>query len=94
MSDTVLPPVGSVVISKAGRDANRYFVVVAHCKEVGYVMISDGALRKIDNPKKKKLKHLSEKSIIIPVIKERLANGERVYDYEIRSHLDALGYNT
>lgn len=77
MSDTVLPSIGSVVISMAGRDADRYFVVVAYCKETDYVLIADGALRKVDNPKKKKLKHLKEKSIIIPVIKERLEMGER-----------------
>ncbi len=46
MSDTVLPSIGSVVISMAGRDADRYFVVVAYCKETDYVLIADGALRK------------------------------------------------
>lgn len=49
--------VGEIVRSKAGRDAGRYFVI----KEIingGYVLIVDGDLRKLERPKKKKLKHL------------------------------------
>lgn len=89
-----LPSIGSVVISKAGRDADRFFVVVGHCDDKKHVMLADGALRKVDNPKKKKVKHICIKGIVIPVIKERLEKKEKVFDYEIRSHLDALGYNS
>lgn len=47
-----LPCIGSVVISKAGRDADRFFVVISHCDDKKHVMLADGALRKVDNPKK------------------------------------------
>jgi ribosomal protein L14E/L6E/L27E len=89
-----LPCIGSVVISKAGRDAERFFVVIAHSDDKKHVLVADGALRKVDNPKRKKLKHISIKDVIIPVIKETLEAGEKVYDYELRSHLNALGYNS
>ena len=44
---------GDVVCSTAGRDAQRYFVIVEIIDEQ-YVRIADGALRKLSSPKKKK----------------------------------------
>ena len=52
---------GSIVISRAGRDSKREFVVVGLDKDApdgDIVYIADGRLRKIESPKKKKLKHL------------------------------------
>lgn len=47
---------GIIVRSKAGRDKGDLFVIL---KEEGeYVYIANGELRKVDRPKKKKLKHL------------------------------------
>ena len=89
-----LPCIGSVVISKAGRDVNRFFVVIGHSDDKRHVMIADGTLRKVDSPKKKKLKHISIKGVVIPVIRETLEAGGKIYDYELRSHLHALGYNS
>lgn len=48
---------GSIVLSKAGRDSGRIFAVVGKMDE-NHVYISDGRHRKLENPKKKKLKHL------------------------------------
>lgn len=48
---------GQFVLSIAGRDVNRIFVVLDVIDE-NYVMIADGMLRSINKPKKKKLKHL------------------------------------
>ena len=49
--------IGDLVLSKSGRDNGRYFVVVGIIDEA-YVYIADGSLRKLENPKKKKIKHL------------------------------------
>ena len=49
--------VGRVVFSKAGRDAGHYFVVVA-VLDKDHVAIANGCQRKVDNPKKKKIKHI------------------------------------
>jgi len=49
--------IGQLVKSKAGRDKGKLFII----KEIindKYVYIVDGELRKISNPKKKKVKHL------------------------------------
>lgn len=48
---------GDFVISKSGRDKGRIFMVVNIIDEA-YVYIADGSLRKLENPKKKKIKHL------------------------------------
>lgn len=48
---------GDLVISARGRDKGRIFMVVGVTNEA-YVYIADGSLRKLENPKKKKIKHL------------------------------------
>ena len=54
--------VGSIVRSAAGRDAKRIFVILAvegdSGAEGGYVWLADGKLRRIEKPKRKKLRHL------------------------------------
>lgn len=55
--------IGMVVKAIAGRDKDRFFVI----KEVkdNFVLIVDGKSRKLEFPKKKKIKHLRlTKSII------------------------------
>lgn len=49
---------GQLVVSLAGRDKNIICAVVGASEDEGYVMIADGKIRKVENPKKKKLKHL------------------------------------
>ena len=48
---------GTLVQSLAGRDKGRYAIVV-DLPEDNFALIADGKLRKVDAPKKKKLKHL------------------------------------
>ena len=50
--------VGSIVLSLAGRDRKRPFVIVALDEVNGYVYVADGKLRQIQHPKKKKSKHV------------------------------------
>ena len=45
---------GNIVLSKAGRDKGNYFVVLKTVDE-NFVYIADGDLRKVDNPKLKKM---------------------------------------
>ncbi len=48
---------GSIAVSTAGRDRNKVFIIVGVLDEK-YVLIANGKSRKIEKPKKKKLKHL------------------------------------
>ncbi len=50
--------VGRVVRSKAGRDKGRLFLVVGVSGDE-HLLLADGDLRKLEKPKKKKLKHLA-----------------------------------
>ncbi len=47
---------GRAVVSRAGRDQGRWFAVLS--VEDGFATIADGDLRKLEKPKRKKLKHL------------------------------------
>lgn len=77
---------GKVVHSKSGRDRNRYFIIVGILNE-DYVYISDGNLRKIEKPKKKKIKHLIFTDMIAQDIKELITNNKKVSNSMIRKFL-------
>lgn len=49
---------GRIVRSKAGRDAGRLFLVVGVIDRE-HLLLADGDLRKLEKPKKKKLRHLT-----------------------------------
>lgn len=78
--------IGRVVISRSGRDQGRAFLIVAILEEP-YVLIADGALRRLRQPKKKKLKHLDLQGIVLEGIGEKLKQGTKVFDAELRSAL-------
>lgn len=74
---------GRIVISRAGRDEGRRFVVIE--ADDTYAMIADGDLRKVDRPKKKKRKHLTATARVM-MFKQP---GQMPADHEIRSALVA-----
>lgn len=84
---------GRVVISSAGRDRGRAFLITGIADDK-HVYLADGALRKAAHPKKKKLMHLRVEPVSAEPIAKRLKDGIAVQDAEIRKHLLALGYNT
>ena len=49
---------GDFVVSRCGRDGGRLFIVTGLCGSE-YALIADGKFRKVEKPKKKKLKHVS-----------------------------------
>ena len=81
--------VGSIVRSKAGRDKGDFFIVLA--MEDGYVYMANGELRKVDQPKKKKLKHLQGTEEVSEFIVNKLAQGGRVTNSEVRKALAQAG---
>ncbi len=74
--------IGSIVFSRAGRDAGRFFIVTEITDDT-FVKIADGRLRKLEKPKKKKIKHLKATGDIATKIKEKLLNDDIIYDSEI-----------
>lgn len=79
---------GEIVYSKAGRDCGRKFVITGFA-ETHYVYISDGDLRRIEKPKKKKIKHLELTGIVIDSLSEKLTSKVKVTNSEIRKALSA-----
>ena len=84
MEDALQP--GQIVRSKAGRDKNRFFVIVM-IRDEDYVYISDGDLRKIEKPKLKKIKHLAKTNYIAEEITENLDKNTGVSNASIRDAL-------
>ena len=57
METTTDISVGQIVKSKAGRDKDTLYLVL-NIVDLSYVTVVDGRLKKLENPKKKKIKHL------------------------------------
>lgn len=74
--------IGDIVLSKAGRDKGGLFVVVA--LEDIFAFVADGDLRKIDSPKKKKLKHIKRTGAESEYIKDKLSDNLKVTNAELR----------
>lgn len=83
---------GRVAYSKVGRDKDKYFVIVGILNEE-YVYISNGDLRKIETPKKKKIKHLHIANIISEKIQQALLSGNKVSNSEIKKFLQSIDIN-
>ncbi len=77
--------VGSVVLSKQGRDKDMYFLVVSVGK--GFVYLADGGMRKLSAPKKKNIKHVSNSGVFLDVIADKITTGKKVFDSEVKSAL-------
>ena len=77
---------GELVSSKAGRDTGRKLVIVGIIDEK-FVLVSDGDLRKIEKPKKKKIKHVESCGIIIDSLNKKLENNMKVINAEIRKEI-------
>ena len=77
--------VGDLVVSRAGRDKGRPFLVLQ--AEEGFVYLVDGDLRRLNKPKKKKRMHVK------PYPKKgscRMECLEGLCDADIRKHIAAL----
>ena len=84
---TMIP--GRVVLSTQGRDEGRYFIVLKVIDE-NFVLMADGLTRKVDHPKKKKIKHLRPKPILVNVDGSTLPN-KHLQDSDLRRYLNENG---
>ncbi len=82
--------IGRIVISKAGRDKGKIFVVFGKL-DAEHVLLVDGFLRRIDKPKKKKIKHLIKMNLVSDDIKSAVLNNEKISNAFIRRELERLG---
>lgn len=81
--------IGEYVISKAGRDKDRVFIITGILDEL-YVTVADGDLRRVENPKRKKLKHLNPINKISEEIADKLNNNKKVTNLSVRREIEKL----
>lgn len=77
---------GQIVFSKCGRDQGKPFIVVSIEEE--YVYLVDGRLRKVDNPKLKKIKHIQPTLTINEWIKQKIIEENRLTNSDVRRALE------
>lgn len=65
---------GSLVYSIAGRDKGNLFLALKCEKD--YVLLADGDLRKVENPKRKKLKHVNKTNTVLELDFENISNSD------------------
>ena len=73
---------GRLVLSKQGRDAKRPFIIL-EVLDADYVLMTDGDLRKLSRPKRKKVKHLIPKPHLMTLTEQTL-------DSDIRKAINAF----
>ena len=79
----------SLVVSKAGRDQGQLFYVIDTDEQ--YVYLADGKSRRLEKPKRKKRKHIEQIPRTESRIAEKIRNGEKVLNSELRKELASLG---
>ncbi|MEG2936346.1 MAG: hypothetical protein RR844_07635 [Clostridium sp.] len=82
--------IGKIVLSKAGRDTNHLYVIIGQVDE-NYVLLSNGNTKKVEKPKKKKLKHLSIIENMNDEIKSAIMNNDKSTDLRIKNFLNVEG---
>ena len=78
-----------IVISLAGRDKDKLFYVME--VEDNYVLLADGKGRKLENPKRKKLKHVRRVTRTETRVATKILNGDKVLNSELRRDLATFG---
>ena len=79
----------SLVVSKAGRDQGQLFYVIDADEQ--FVYLADGKSRRLEKPKRKKRKHIEQIPRTESRIAEKIRNGEKVLNSELRKELASLG---
>ena len=74
-----------IILSTAGRDQGKLFYVIG--TEGVYVLIANGKERKLEHPKRKKLKHVRRVTRTNSRVAEKIANGDKVLNSELRRDL-------
>lgn len=77
---------GDIVFAKAGRDKDKPFVVTEVLDEQ-YVLLANGRKRRVEKPKKKKVKHLLKSGHAAVNVQQKLQTGMKVTNPDIKKAL-------
>lgn len=78
--------VGSIVYSKAGRDAGKCYIII-RLEGSQNAYVANGEERQLAKPKLKNIKHLRLSGEVSKIIADKLESGKQVFDSEIKSVL-------
>ena len=78
-----------VVVSLAGRDKGQLFFVLD--TDDLFVYIADGKGRRLEQPKRKERKHVRKLPQTDTRVAEKIRNGDKVLNSELRRELAAYG---
>lgn len=80
--------ISDIIVSTAGRDQGKLFYVLR--TDGVYVLIANGKDRKLEHPKRKKLKHVRFVARTESRVANKLRKGEKVLNSELRRDLAAM----
>ena len=78
-----------MIVSLAGRDKGQLFFVVDTDEQ--YVYLADGKGRRLESPKRKKRRHVRKLPLYESRVAEKIRNGDKVLNSELRRELAVLG---
>ena len=78
--------VAQIAKSLNGHDKDELYIIVR--TEENYAFCCDGRLRMLDNPKKKKLKHLQVSNYQVDDIKDKIDNALKLSNSDIREAIE------
>ena len=81
--------IANLVQATAGREQGKYFFVLRRDGE--YLLLADGKSRRLEKPKRKKRKHIEQIPRTESRIAEKIRNGEKVLNSELRKELASFG---
>ncbi|NPV74430.1 MAG: RNA-binding protein [Pelotomaculum sp.] len=81
--------IGHLVCSVQGRDSGRFYLVVGIEGE-SRVLVADGEGRKVENPKRKNIKHLKIYGTVAGLVADKARNGRKITNADVRKELKSL----
>jgi len=81
--------IADIVISLNGRDAGKRFIVIGIEDE--YALIANGKGRRLEKPKRKKIKHIKYEGKASSGITQKLQTAEKITNSELRRELASEG---
>ena len=77
----------NIVRSIAGRDAGKYFFVLA--TEEDFLLLADGKHRRLESPKRKRSRHVQFVAESDSAVAEKIRSSEKIKNSELRKAIAA-----
>lgn len=89
MTTTDKIKLGQIVISKAGRDKDKAYMVIKIIDE-SFLHLVDGYQKNFKKPKRKNIKHVQATNRIAAELVDKISAGTKVNDEEVRKIIQQL----